>query len=103
MLENRGLDGEGGSEGCLFCRQEIPGGGERDFNSTAYLLDRHALLTRVAALVLREMGIRLIDDILLMSESETELRGHIAGMIYLLENLGVVKVINQSVIARWGK
>ena len=47
-------------------------------------------ITRAAASVLREMGIRLIvyiDDIL-MAESETESRGHTAGVIYLLENLG---------------
>ena len=39
---------------------------------------------------LREMGIRLIiyiDDILLVAESETLLKDHIAGIHYLLENI----------------
>ena len=50
-------------------------------------------ITKAAVSVLREMGIRLIiyiDDILVMAESETLLKDHIAGIIYLLENLGFV-------------
>ena len=43
--------------------------------------------------ILREKGVRLIiyiDDILVMAESETLLKDHTAGIIYLLENLGFV-------------
>ena len=50
-------------------------------------------ITKAAVSVLREMSIRLIiyiDDILVMAESETLLRDHVAGIIYLLENLGFV-------------
>ena len=50
-------------------------------------------ITKAAVSVLRELGIRLIiyiDDILVMAESETLLRDHVAGIIYLLENLGFV-------------
>ena len=42
---------------------------------------------------LRELGVRLIiyiDDILLMAESETILRDHTLGLVFLLENLGFV-------------
>ena len=50
-------------------------------------------ITKAVRAVLREMGIRFIiyiDDILIMAESETLLRDHILGIIYLLENLGFV-------------
>ena len=45
-------------------------------------------ITKAATAVLREMGIRLIvyiDDMLVMAESETLLKDHIAGTVYLLE------------------
>ena len=49
--------------------------------------------TKPVTAVLREMGIRLIiyiDDMLIIVESETLLKDHIQGIIYLLENLGFV-------------
>ena len=51
--------------------------------------------------VLREMGIRLIiyiDDILVMVKSETLLRDRVAGIIYLLENLGFVINFSKSLL-----
>ena len=52
-------------------------------------------ITKAVAAVLREMGMRLIimyiDYIMLiMAQSETMLRDHVKGIIYLLENLGFV-------------
>ena len=50
-------------------------------------------ITKAVTAVLREMGIRLIiyiDDMLIIAESETLLKDHIQGIIYLLENLGFV-------------
>ncbi len=49
--------------------------------------------TKAVAAVLREMGVRIImyiDDMLIMAESETLLRDHVKGVVYLLENLGFV-------------
>ena len=42
---------------------------------------------------LRELGLRMIiyiDDILIVAETESLLRDHIMGVVYLLENLGFV-------------
>ena len=50
-------------------------------------------ITRALTAVLREMGIKLtiyIDDILVMTELEALPRDHIAGILYLPENLGFV-------------
>ena len=50
-------------------------------------------ITKAVAAVLREMGVRIImyiDDMLIMAESETLLRDHVKGVVYLLENLGFV-------------
>ena len=47
------------------------------------------------------MGIRLIvyiDDMLIMVESESLLRDHIAGTVYLLENLGFVINFPKSIL-----
>ena len=51
--------------------------------------------------MLREMGIRLIisiDDILVMAESETLLKDHIAGIIYFMENLGFIMYFPKSLL-----
>ena len=58
-------------------------------------------ITKAVTAVLREMGIRLIiyiDDILIMAESETLLKDHIQGVIYLLENLGFVINFPKSIL-----
>jgi hypothetical protein len=50
-------------------------------------------ITKAVAAVLREMGVRIImyiDNMLIMAESETLLRDHVKGVVYLLENLGFV-------------
>ena len=50
-------------------------------------------ITKAVAAVLREMGVRIImyiDDMLIMADSETLLRDHVKGVVYLLENLGFV-------------
>ena len=47
------------------------------------------------------MGIRLIvyiDDMLIMAESEALLRDHVAGTVYLLENLGFVIHFPKSIL-----
>lgn len=79
-----------------IARQEIPEVqvGERDIPFLNCLpfglscaLSVFTKITKAATTVLREMGIRIIvyiDDMLIMAELEA----HIAGMVYLLENLG---------------
>lgn len=58
-------------------------------------------IIEAATAVLREMGIRLIiyiDDMLIMAESETLLKDHVAGTVYLLENLGFVINLPKSIL-----
>ena len=58
-------------------------------------------ITKAVAAVLREMGVRIIiyiDDKLIMAESETLLRDHVQGVVYLLENLGFVINSPKSVL-----
>ena len=49
--------------------------------------------TRPVVATLRELGLRVIiyiDDILIIANTESLLRDHIMGVVYLLENLGFV-------------
>ena len=59
------------------------------------------LVTKAVTALLRGLGIRLIiyiHDMLFMAELETLLRDHIAGTVYLLENLGFVINFPKSVL-----
>lgn len=59
------------------------------------------LLIKAATAVLGELGIRLltyINDMLIIMESETLLRDHVEGMVYLLQNLGFVINYSKSVL-----
>ena len=58
-------------------------------------------ITKAVAAVLREMGVRIIiyiDDMLIMAESETLLKDHVKGVVYLLENLGFVINLPKSAL-----
>ena len=61
-------------------------------------------ITKAVAAVLKEMGVRLImyiDDTLIMAQSETMLRDHVKGIVYLLENLGFVINSPKSLLEPW--
>ena len=111
-LATGGLHGENRPEGSLLC-SPISGEDRKylrfrwvkktfQFNYLPFGLSCAPwVFTKITVSVLRELGIRLIiyiDDILVMAKSETLLRDHVAGIIYLLENLGFV--INLKIATR---
>ena len=56
---------------------------------------------RPVVTLLRELGLRMvvyIDDILVMAESEAQLKDHVRCLVYLLENLGYIINYKKSVL-----
>ena len=113
LLKAGGLHGQDRPEGRLFCGANKRTGQEisevqmqtYQFNCLPFGLSCapwvFTKITKAVATVLREMSVRLviyIDDILIMAQSETMLRDHVKGIIYLLENLGFVINLPKSLL-----
>ena len=105
--KRRRLASQSGSKGCIFHDSNrrvgpeispIPLGQQvYQFNCLLFGLScAPCVFTKTLkpiAAQLRQLGVRLIiyiDDILIMAESETLVRDHVKGLIFLLENLGFV-------------